>query len=134
MRHRVEYQDLHARNWYSIAEHPATEPHLAHPEVCAALRIELVTVPRVSRSCEHFLGAHKTSTPTKTEARAAKLGYASRDFRVLWNAPPPKDSSASLGLTGYSRDDMQALQYTFVNFGVKKSSGSHHGQHWGSLI
>jgi len=26
----------------------------AHPEGCAALRIVLVTVPRVSRSCEHF--------------------------------------------------------------------------------
>ena len=29
-------------------------PHLAHPEGCAALRIVLVTVPRVNRSCEHF--------------------------------------------------------------------------------
>ena len=28
--------------------------HLAHPEGCAALRIVLVTAPRVSRSCEHF--------------------------------------------------------------------------------
>jgi len=28
--------------------------HLAHPEGCAALRIVLVTVPRVSRFCEHF--------------------------------------------------------------------------------
>ena len=37
-----------------IAEEPAPEPHLAHPEVCAALRIGLVNVPRVSRSCEHF--------------------------------------------------------------------------------
>ena len=32
---------------------PAPAPHLAHPERCAALRIVLVTVPRVSRSCEH---------------------------------------------------------------------------------
>ena len=37
-----------------MAEQPAPEPHLAHPERCAALRIVLVTVPRVSRSCEHF--------------------------------------------------------------------------------
>jgi len=36
-----------------IAEQPAPAPHLAHPEGCAALRIVLVTVPRVSRSCEH---------------------------------------------------------------------------------
>jgi hypothetical protein len=38
------------RDWYFIAE----QPHLAHPEGCAALRIVLVTVPRVSRSCEQF--------------------------------------------------------------------------------
>jgi len=43
------------RDWYFIAEQPALAPHLAHPEGCAALRIVLVTVPRVSRSCEHFL-------------------------------------------------------------------------------
>ena len=30
------------------------DPHLAHPEGCAALRIVLVAVPRVSRSCKHF--------------------------------------------------------------------------------
>ena len=38
-----------------IAEQPAPAPHLAQPEGCAALRIVLVTVPRVSRSCEQFL-------------------------------------------------------------------------------
>ena len=42
------------RDWYLIADQPAPAPHLAHPEGCAALRIVLVTVPRVSRSCEHF--------------------------------------------------------------------------------
>ena len=42
------------RDWYFIAEQPAPAPHIAHPEGCAALRILLVTVPRVSRSCEHF--------------------------------------------------------------------------------
>ena len=36
------------RDWYFIAEQPAPAPHLAHPEECAALRIVLVTVPRVS--------------------------------------------------------------------------------------
>ena len=46
-------QDI-KRDWYVIAEQPAPAPHLAHPEGCAALRIELVMVPRVSRSCEHF--------------------------------------------------------------------------------
>ena len=43
------------RDWCLIAEQPAPAPHLAHPEGCAALRIALVTVPRVSRSCEHFV-------------------------------------------------------------------------------
>ena len=42
------------RDWYSFSERPAPAPHLAHPEGCAALRIVLVTVPRVSRACEHF--------------------------------------------------------------------------------
>ena len=42
------------RDWYSIAEQAAPTPHLAPPEGCAALRIVLVTVPRASRSCEHF--------------------------------------------------------------------------------
>ena len=35
-----------------IAERPA--PHPARPERRVALRIVLVTVPHVSRSCEHF--------------------------------------------------------------------------------
>ena len=42
------------KDWYFIAKQPAPAPHLAHSEGCAALRIVLVTVPRVSRSCEHF--------------------------------------------------------------------------------
>ena len=41
-------------DWYFIAEQPAPAPHLAHSEGCAALRIVLVTVPRVSRFREHF--------------------------------------------------------------------------------
>ena len=42
------------RDQYFIAEEPAPAPHLAHPEGCAAMRIVLVNVPRVNRSCEHF--------------------------------------------------------------------------------
>ena len=45
---------LTKRDWYFIAEQPAPAPHLAHPEGCAALRIVLVTVPRVRRSCDHL--------------------------------------------------------------------------------
>ena len=36
-----------------IAQQPAPAPHLAHPEGYAALRIVLITLPCVSRSCEH---------------------------------------------------------------------------------
>jgi hypothetical protein len=39
---------------YFIAAQTAPAPHLAHLKGCAALRIVLVTVPRVSRSCERF--------------------------------------------------------------------------------
>ena len=39
---------IEVRDWYLIAEKTAPAPHLAHPERCAALRIVLVTVPRVS--------------------------------------------------------------------------------------
>jgi len=42
------------RDWYFIAEQPAPAPQFALPEGCAALRIVLVTVLRVSRSCELF--------------------------------------------------------------------------------
>ena len=45
---------LNARDCYFIAEQPAPAPHLAYPEGCAGLRNVLITVPRVSRSCEHF--------------------------------------------------------------------------------
>ena len=47
---------LRLRNCYFIGQHPAPAPHLAHPEGCAVRNIALVTVPRVSRSCEHFPG------------------------------------------------------------------------------
>ena len=42
------------RDWYVIAEQSAPAPHLAHPKRCADLRNVVVTVPCVSRSCEHF--------------------------------------------------------------------------------
>ena len=43
-----------SRDWYLIAKQPAPAPRLAHSEGRAALRIVLVTVFHVSRSCEHF--------------------------------------------------------------------------------
>ena len=42
------------RYWCFKAQQTAPAPHLAHPGGCAALRIVLVTVPCVSRWCEHF--------------------------------------------------------------------------------
>ena len=50
----MHFERVGQRDWYFIAEQPAPAPHLAHPEGCAAQRIVLVTVPRVSRSCDHF--------------------------------------------------------------------------------
>ena len=43
------------KDLYFIAEQPPPTPRCAHPERCAALRIVLVNVPRVSHSCQHFL-------------------------------------------------------------------------------
>ena len=42
------------KNWNFIAEQQDPAPHLAHPQGFATLCIVLVTVPRVSRSCEYF--------------------------------------------------------------------------------
>jgi hypothetical protein len=50
----MDSEGVSQRDRYCIAEQPAPAPHLVHLEGCAALRIVLVTVPRVSRSCEHF--------------------------------------------------------------------------------
>ena len=45
---------LEVSDWHFIAEQPVPAPRRAHPEGSVALRIVLVTVPRVSHSCEHF--------------------------------------------------------------------------------
>ena len=50
------------RDWYFIAEQLAPAPHLAHPEGCTALRIVLVTVPRVSRSLTSIIRMGSIST------------------------------------------------------------------------
>ena len=42
------------RDWCFVAEQPAPAPHLAHPEEWCDLGIVVVTLPRVSRSCEHL--------------------------------------------------------------------------------
>ena len=66
------------RDWYFIAEPTAPAPHLAPQEGCAALHIVLVTVPRVSRSREHFpdgfdlhLPPWYKTIPTGTEVATA---------------------------------------------------------------
>ena len=53
---RVDGSWAEKSDWYSIADQSAPVPHLVHPEGCFALRIVLVTVPRVYRSCEHLPG------------------------------------------------------------------------------
>ena len=54
---------------------------LAHLEGCAALRIVLVTVPRVSRSCEHFpdgFDLHTYKPIIEADMRRIFLGMVSR--------------------------------------------------------
>ena len=62
------------RDWHSIAEKPAPAPHLAHPEGCAALRIVLVTVPRVSRSCEKNPDCIRSPPPTQSVQSTVPTG------------------------------------------------------------
>ena len=50
----IEKERATLRDWYVIAGQAAPAPHFAHLEACAALRTVLVTVPRASRSSEHF--------------------------------------------------------------------------------
>ena len=51
---RHEASANHERDVHFIAKQSAPAPYLARPEGCAALRIVLVAVPHVSRSCEDF--------------------------------------------------------------------------------
>ena len=81
---------LSDRDWNSIADQPAPAPHLAHPEGRAALRIVLVTVPRVSRSCEHFLDGfdlHLLRPPPT--AHCTRVGVKGLGFGVFrgWSLP-----------------------------------------------
>ena len=47
--------DLNERDWYFIAKQPAPAPHLhIQRDGRATLRIVIVTLPCVGRSCEHF--------------------------------------------------------------------------------
>jgi len=62
------------RDWYFIAEQPAAAPHLAHPEGWAALRIVLVTVPRISRSCDHFPNGSDLHLLHSQHAIASRFG------------------------------------------------------------
>ena len=57
----------HARKgvWYLITEQPAPSLHLAHAEGCAALRIVLVTVPRVRK---YFLDGLDLHLPPALES------------------------------------------------------------------
>ena len=61
------------RDWYFIAERPAPALHLACPEECAVLRIVLVTVSRVSHSCEHFPDGFDLSLPQNKKTSIKQL-------------------------------------------------------------
>ena len=63
---------------YFIAERLAPAPHFAHSEGCAAIRIMLVTVLRVSRSCEHFPDGFYLHLLRPTEEAACRVRMTSR--------------------------------------------------------
>ena len=72
------------RAWSLITEQAAPAPHLAYPEGRAALRTVLVTVPRVSRSCEKKNGWIRSPPPTMwgLELRVEGTGCGGSGFRV----------------------------------------------------
>ena len=84
-----------------IAGQPAPAPHLARPSGCVAIRIALVTVPRVSRSSEHFpdvlgvepeegLAVHGRHLPPKVDVRLVALHSPGRSMVALhrdWKRP-----------------------------------------------
>ena len=75
---------LPPRDWYFIAEQPAPALHLAHPEGCAALRIVLVTVPRVIRSCEHLhCRSRERELPPSSSSRPSTPGTPLTLLRLL---------------------------------------------------
>ena len=96
----------HTRDWYFIAEQPAPAPHLAHLEGCAALRIELVTVPRVSRSCApHHLHTRRVAphSPLTFPSQNHTLREAhSHTCRYSLSSPSPHSPLALSSLFPHS--------------------------------
>jgi len=84
------------RDWYSIAQQPAPAPHLARPEARAALRIVLMTVPRVSRSCEHFPEGFDPHLLPRQVTQNLSTAYKCLG-QVLWVSQPgrPAQETAS---------------------------------------
>ena len=77
---------------FLIAEKPAPAPHLAHLEGYAALRIVLVTLPRVDRSCEHFpdgFDLHLLLLPWKVDVKLPGKGSS----KLPWHEAGPSKSS-----------------------------------------
>ena len=80
---------------YFFAEQPALAPHLAHPVAgCADLRIVSVTVPRVSRSCEHFPSGKELLTRWRWRVAVGEVHdhhphlLAHGRLRLLVRSPP----------------------------------------------
>jgi len=75
--------------YYCTVEQPAPTPHLARPGGCAALRIVQVTVPCVSRSCEHFPDGFDLHLLSAIRLQ----GYLNHK-----KLPPPQDRHRTLGI------------------------------------
>ena len=70
---------LHQRDWCFIGKQPASAPHLAHPDGCAALRFVPFTVPHVSPP-------HLSGTPLPSQEAATCQKRSNNRFK---NDPPP---------------------------------------------
>ena len=96
-----------AKDWYFIAEQPAPAQHLAHPEGCAALRIVLVTVSRVSCSCENFSDVFNACNERcGLNPGSIKFEVAGGRVPPLY-APPPRSEREQ----GFSADPFLGKDY-----------------------
>ena len=69
------------RDWYFVAEQLMPAPHLAYPEGCAALRLVLFTVPRVSRSLRE--GAYMAAGLASLHASCSHMLRGRRHLSLL---------------------------------------------------
>ena len=117
------------RGWYSIAEQPVPAPHLAHSKGYAALRIVLVAVFRVSRSCEHFPDVFDLHLHLLQRSREAPHHSVERRSALILRSIPTTCPSPSLTVmrsgvhtNGLTTLSAEVLLYSFdyEGFGTPK--------------